>query len=396
MSHDTPERPSAEVAPALGSRRLKLWQLPAQLHEPLIGHCLPIHDLRALLDKLFGGRSSLDDINLHSGAVAQCTTRNKVSQALQQAFDLRFAATLRHFSQARTGDAVEPLWTQALLAGDVAGGLWATLTHARCAEVLRERVVRDLHMLRYELAASLRTERLAADALHAQNKVLNEELARARQRQQQALAERLADRAQFEMQLRQVRAQLVASDAMLATALKVRSQVHEKPGVPPVDQRHEAASTPLATAAAPCCTAPRPAPPQAGPLLAHDQPLAGGADALERAAAALQSRNVLCVGGRGGQIPIYRELVERQGGRFAHHDGGIEDNAHRLDAQLAAADLVICQAGSLNHNAYARVKAHVKRNGKPCLYLDRSGAAGLLRALAGREAVLPMPSLQNL
>ena len=91
---------------------------------------------------------------------------------------------------------------------------------------------------------------------------------------------------------------------------------------------------------------------------------------------------MLCVGGRSGQVPLYRELVERHGGRFAHHDGGIEDNPHRLDAQLAAADLVVCQSGCLNHNAYARVKEHCKRSGKPCVYLDKPGAGSFARALA--------------
>jgi len=99
-------------------------------------------------------------------------------------------------------------------------------------------------------------------------------------------------------------------------------------------------------------------------------------------ATSLKSTSVLCVGGRSGQVPLYRRWVERHGGRFAHHDGGIEDNAHRLDAQLAAADLVVCQAGCLNHNAYARVKEHCKRSGKPCVYLDKPGASSFVRALA--------------
>ena len=46
----------------------------------------------------------------------------------------------------------------------------------------------------------------------------------------------------------------------------------------------------------------------------------------------------------------------RRVGEFAERASEwLEDNPHRLDAQLAAADLVVCHAGSLNHNAYARV-----------------------------------------
>ena len=101
---------------------------------------------------------------------------------------------------------------------------------------------------------------------------------------------------------------------------------------------------------------------------------------------ALRAASVLCVGGRSGHVPLYRELVERHGGIFVHHDGGLEDNPRRLDAQLAAADLVFCQTGCLNHNAYARVKEHCKRSGKPCVYLDKPGAGSFARALAAGAA----------
>jgi len=38
--------------------------------------------------------------------------------------------------------------------------------------------------------------------------------------------------------------------------------------------------------------------------------------------------------------------LERHGGPFSHHHGGLEDNAPQSDASLAGADLVICQTGS--------------------------------------------------
>jgi hypothetical protein len=84
----------------------------------------------------------------------------------------------------------------------------------------------------------------------------------------------------------------------------------------------------------------------------------------------LNDRAVLCVGGRNGNVASYRELIEREGARFAHHDGGLEDNANRLEASLAAADLVICQTGCISHSAYWRVKDYCKRNGKRCVFID--------------------------
>jgi len=105
----------------------------------------------------------------------------------------------------------------------------------------------------------------------------------------------------------------------------------------------------------------------------------------------LDERSVLCVGGRPASVPVYRELIERTGGRFMHHDGGDEDNVTKLDATLAAADLVICQAGCISHGAYWRVKEHCKRTGKRCVFVESPSAAGLKRALAELQPAAAEP-----
>jgi hypothetical protein len=101
----------------------------------------------------------------------------------------------------------------------------------------------------------------------------------------------------------------------------------------------------------------------------------------------LYERSVLCVGGRPASVPIYRDLVEKTGGQFLHHDGGQEESVAQLESTLAAADLVICQTGCISHDAYWRVKNHCKRTGKPCVFMDTPSSAGLKRALV---ALVPL------
>ena len=86
-------------------------------------------------------------------------------------------------------------------------------------------------------------------------------------------------------------------------------------------------------------------------------------------------------GGRRSALQRYRAVVEARGGRFLHHDGGIEDSVQRLNHQLQAADLVVGQAGCLNHEAYQSVKTQCKRNGKTCLYLERPSVSRFARSL---------------
>lgn len=93
------------------------------------------------------------------------------------------------------------------------------------------------------------------------------------------------------------------------------------------------------------------------------------------------ARAVLCIGASAASMPGYRQLVEHVGSRFMHRGGGDRDSAARLDASLRAADLVICHAGCISHDAYWRVKDHCKRTGKRCLFVDNPSRSALLRAL---------------
>ena len=97
---------------------------------------------------------------------------------------------------------------------------------------------------------------------------------------------------------------------------------------------------------------------------------------------------MLCVGGRTASVPAYRQVIEKTGGRFLHHDGGEEDNPNQLDNTLAAADLVICQTGCISHDAYWRVKDHCKRTGKRCVFVDTPSRSSLERALQGLQPLL--------
>ena len=95
----------------------------------------------------------------------------------------------------------------------------------------------------------------------------------------------------------------------------------------------------------------------------------------------LNGKCVLCVGGRSGAINAYRDVVESSGVHFLHHDGGLEERLQRIDGVVAAADIVICQAGCISHNAYWRVKELCKRTGKPCMFVKSAGISSFGRTV---------------
>ena len=136
-----------------------------------------------------------------------------------------------------------------------------------------------------------------------------------------------------------------------------------------------------------------------GALLAKDTELAVLRDALEAArggaasASPIAGTRVLCVGGRARQVPVYREMVERAGGRFAHVDGATPDGLQALRHALVDADLVVLQPAYACQGACRLVEAHCARSGARCVQLDKACALGFMQgleqALSGRSSRAP-------
>jgi hypothetical protein len=372
LAMNNPARTAAAARP-------KLWELDVACHGPLVGSCWTAAELRRLTDRLFGGRSSLDDFGLHAAVLTQCATRNKLSLGLQRVLDQRAAEPLRRLAAAPGMPACEALWREALHGGDVGSALWALWTSPHCNDTLHERIHQDLYLLQQHRVATLRADAAERAGCRAEQQALQVEMRRTQERQARWRSEALAERDALKSQLAQLRQRVLAQQSQWARLRQEAASHAPAAGREKLLQRIAELSCELALArqaAAPDTPPPRQdadaAPPAAQAAV----------ETTAEPAAALASASVLCVGGRSGHVPLYRALVERRGGLFVHHDGGLEDNPHRLEAQLAAADLVVCHAGCLNHNAYARVKAHIKRSGKPCVFVDKPGAGSFARALA--------------
>ncbi|MBI1891450.1 MAG: DUF2325 domain-containing protein [Burkholderiales bacterium] len=376
-----------------GSRRRRIWELPQHCHCPVVGVCLPLDVLRRLVNKSLEGQALADDYDMHVGAVAECTRRSRLSESLQRELERRYASTIQHFRRAKSAEAVLGLWTQAVELGDVAGAFWAALTHPRCDEALQELLCRDMHMIQHQVGASVRADLAKLKSVMEENGILSRELGRVQERTTRLLCEKSSEIERLNAQLMHMRAENIGKettvaclqadleelraaipdlesrerlqqklDQLIARNASLEAQAGELKKKLAVAMREETKNGELSDTSknpAPEVTAPR-----AFPITPH-----------------LREKTVLCVGGRSGSIASYRDLIERIGGRFAHHDGGMEDNPNQLVASLTAADLVICQTGCISHSAYWRVKDFCKRTGKRCVFVENPSASSLARGL---------------
>lgn len=382
----------ARESEAPASRRRRLWELGHACHCPLVGVGLPLGVLRKLVDKVTHGKVVADDYEVHVGAVTECSTRNRLSEALQKELERRYAGVLLRFRGAKSTGQVAELWRNAVANGDVAGAFWAGLTHPRCSAELEEQMCRDLHMVQHQAGACVRADIHKFNATLEDNKRLAHDLNKAQQRASVLMAEKSAEAEKHAAQLMQLRAQVVGKDSMIDSlkteleqlrasipGLESRAKLAERLGQ--MEQRERAMRNQineLKLELARATEAPVTAPVQetARQVVEH----------VMKMPLRLSDRAVLCVGGRNGNVASYRELIEREGAQFAHHDGGLEDNANRLEASLAAADLVICQTGCISHSAYWRVKDYCKRNGKRCVFIDNPSISSLARGLEQASA----------
>ncbi len=384
-----------------GSRRRRLWELDDHAHCPVIGVCLPIAALRSVIDKVLAGHALAEDYELHCGAITECKRRTPIAEALQRELDRRCALALRQASKAKTTDALAEWWADTC-GRDLAGALWAALTHARCTPALETRVLGDVHMLQHQVGVARRVDVQRFEALTAANDALTRELADMQTRAQRTADEHARRCEVQQSEIVRLRAQLISRDT---TTAALREQLNAAAADTTPDrtrwardaeresQQRHALERALHKAQQEIERQRQRADELAASLAQRDaRPAAqNGEAAPAESSLRLDERSVLCVGGRPASVPVYRELIERTGGRFMHHDGGDEDNVTKLDATLAAADLVICQAGCISHGAYWRVKEHCKRTGKRCLFVESPSAAGLKRALAELQPAIAGP-----
>lgn len=392
--------PLPEPAPR-APRRLKLWELEDRYHCPVVGTCLTLAEIKKIAHKSgFEGRN-FDEYRLHVEAVSVSCSRNPAAEAMHKLLDRKFETYLRRFESARTPEAVGALWRQHLEQGEVAGALWAALTHKAGDADIRHRVYGDVHMLSHQIgagqAADLRRlewlerehARVQAEYRNATNAHARELAQRdARIRELERAAAETWQRAQEASPLRRRLEELESGVAMTGMARRLLDLSTDKARLASrnaeLERRLEELSEHLSRVETDLTVVAteRDALERLWALGAETEPACDGQCQACPCPGHLEGRCVLCVGGRTPLLPQYRQLAERLGVRLIHHDGGREEALSRLPALLASSDAVICPTDCVGHLAYYQLKQHCKQAGKPCVLVKSSGVASFAAALA--------------
>ena len=385
----------------------------------VLGACLTRSELRKLARKekfcLTPGDS---DYLLHSALVSGAGSRNPMSRALNSMLNRKYRMYINRYAKAEDNETIKKLWREDIERGNVPGAYWAIMTHpAISGDVLGE-IYGQVHMMGHDTHGDYRRDNKKLTGLKEKVAILeevigNERLDHLREKNNlqkeimglQEIEEQYVavkeENVRLKLQLEQAKysdhgsdyfksqldrlrqhnaslcgrideltSELEDKEDLLNLAQKTLNQleeIHERLKSEKEELHQEIISfeTSLMIKMQTSCTC----------ATCEDQ------DTERCPGPDLCGKTVLYVGGRQSLVPMYRRLIEKYGGRFIHHDGGIEGARTKLPKMLTSADVVVCPVDCVSHDACNCVKKICKRYQKPFVMMRSSGLSSLTKGL---------------
>jgi len=360
------------------SGRLGISRIEGGMHCSIIGTCVSDDDLVRLMKKS-GLRinSSAQSHEIHGFAVREAGSDGNFSRSLTKLLNRRFEGALRLMARAITADDAISTWQSLRESGQIAAGYWAIMSLSSVPTAVKKRVFGEVHMLSHlngqganELASRLAaTERRIVE--------LESRLHRAEASKSDALAERDAARAHalaraerappaeskppVDVNLQRLSKRLAKCERALIVA-RARARLAESGGdvIPRMVAAGRAIGAGSPAEITSDVSSPNALPVSRGPSLSR----------------------ILYLGGRASVVPHLREVARRHAADVVHHDGGVEDNPHRIGELVSRCDAVVCPIDCVSHGACRMAKAICRRLNKQFVPISTASRSGFDQALA--------------
>lgn len=374
-------------------RRRKLWDFSPSLHCSIVGTCLTLPALRKVVAKSVGPAviANQSDHEIHKEGVRLAATSGGGGKLLQKALEAEHAAAIRRFEAATTPADILSLWREARVAGYVAGGYWAALTHPATDTTTLRQLFGEIHMLSHLVGAANRADIRRLADLEQENVRLSEKVERQENRLRSMVTERDARIARLQAALAEPTQAAPKLDDHNGEVEELRALVA---GLRQKLDRESARRLKLETRQAQLQDDTRVARQERDAAVdakAHvveelatleDYVQAQRADAAQLdAQPTLAGQTLLYVGGRLDTLAAIKDAVSSTGAVLLHHDGGQDEAASLLPSLIGRADVVAFPVDCVSHSAMFIVKRLCKQAEKPFVPLPSSGLAGVLRLL---------------
>jgi len=409
QSPSVPEPPAAMTAP----KRMRLDDLNQHFHCSIIGTCMSTAAMRKLMRRLDATYAPQDsDLDVHHAAVSTAMNGGVGAKALTKALDEQHLATIRRFAAATTTEELAELWSTALKIGEVPGAYWAVMTHPATGTALRQRIFGDVHMLSHLVGAANRADIRRLVALGQENAELHAQVDVLQARITHLSTER-------DCQLATLQGELAEARGQVARLKQAQGRARPAPGSP--DAAHADLVGRLERESRLRQQAEAAAASKMGALVDAEGRLARSTDAIaalqhevralevELATAAqptsdfagaetgrspldarLSGLRLLYVGGRPSTLTAIRQIVERAGGEWLHHDGGMEDRKGLLAAMLPRAHVVVFPVDCIDHDSMQQLKKLCARHELAYRPLRTASVASFVGAMSTADESEPL------
>jgi hypothetical protein len=399
------------------SRRRKIWEIQGMYHCSIVGTCLTLQALRKLARKIgIPLDKSTTDIEVHQIFVKLAGDRGNRGKLLNKNLDKRYKTAIDHFSKASTAAELNVLWCEALEEGNIPGPYWALMSHPCVDSEMISRAFGDIHMLSHLVGASNRADIRQIRRLEQQLSEMQDRLDEASSKARSVILEsgqqvaelqvRLKDALRENKELEALRERLGKLEdgeelRLLQVQLEDQASIIDAAEIERKDAatREKKLEEEIIELAR-----------QNNSLQKQTRHMKEGMQILEELLTeallnpfpencddrgtdrcpgpSLCGRRILYVGGRKNLVDRYRQIIERQGGEFIYHDGGIEESVSCLFGSLERADVVVCPIDCISHNATRLAKQHCKQDTKPFFLLRNAGMSSLVSCLKKASIVL--------
>ncbi len=393
------EKQTANRQPATLKR---LWELESRLRCPVIGACLTVSEHAALLKKVFAQSRKLRPYQMHGTVMDHLDDENRLSVKLDKYLRHKYRRAVADLAELDE-EAFMEVWQRSFGKGEMEGVLFVAALRNDLSAASMGEIFGETHMLchanlkevmeaRKGLAFQEEANRKMARVLAQEKKrsserkrenreiraSLKEALRKAEQRKRsrpgaqpevtrateglraesQALKQRMVE---MEAQLRELEFRLRRADKEQKRLEKEKADL---------EAVHQSLSDEVAGLICP-------------PVDADRSMAACGGDCPRPS---LCARKILVVGGLTKMKPLYKRLVESNGGLFDYHDGYMKQGKQELDSQVRRADLILCPVSCNSHGACLAVKQLCRKYGKPARMLSSPSLSAISRGLfAGNE-----------
>lgn len=364
----------------------KIWQLGSGYQCSVLGTCLGDTELSRINSRSdVGGGHFASSFELHNRFVGMCSVRCAASEAVQQLLVKKYRQMVLEYHRHKDECTVREMWQESIDNGEIAGAYWAISCHPDLSSSFISECYGDVHMFSHNSVRAgqrygEKIRQLTMAKITLEEKIIdNTRRHQAREDKHveriQALEEELAQQKDIEfahvVQSQESPQPLLGVDegqdrlqsendklVQRMTFLEEENSRHKEER----EKQDEWLAENLAQAACDTCAQ---------------------ADTDECPGQDLCGKTVLYVGGLHKMIPHYKNLVEKNGGLFMHHDGGKEESKSRLPKMLVQADAVMCPVDCVSHDACLTVKKICKQYETPYVMMRSSGISSLIAGLGG-------------